>query len=121
MIEGWTSEDHDIDKFIKDTIYNARNENENPTFLEWVPFNKITDIKQIGKGGFSEMYSAIWDKSSYIKLNYKVALKKLNGSQNMSTDYLNKVYIYIYYIIIILFYLLSGRNEGFFLIKFLLK
>ena len=25
MIEGWTSGNHDIDKFIKDTIYSARN------------------------------------------------------------------------------------------------
>lgn len=106
IIEGWSSGNPDIDKFIKDTIYDVRHVDSSP-FLEWVPFNKITDIKQISEGGFSKVYSAIWmdGKSSYKKRNngsweklesepIKIALKKLNRSQNMSTNYLNKVRIY---------------------------
>ncbi|EXX71623.1 uncharacterized protein OCT59_017866 [Rhizophagus irregularis] len=34
-IEGWSSGNNEIDKLIKDTIYDARNENRN--FPEWVP------------------------------------------------------------------------------------
>lgn len=108
IIEGWSSENPDIDMFIKATIYNVRHVDSSP-FLEWVSFDKFIDINQIGEGGFSKVYSAIWmdGKSSYKKRNneswiklesepIKVALKKLNGSQNMSTDYLNKVeYIFI--------------------------
>ncbi|GBC02098.1 hypothetical protein RclHR1_04450006 [Rhizophagus clarus] len=86
IIEGWTSENHDVDKFIKSTIYNARycynndyssnnryNVNDDsdshsdtfdyfgcPIFLEWVPFNKFENIKQTGEGGFSKVYSALW-------------------------------------------------------------
>src|ERR1051325_2268525 len=101
MIEEWTSGNPDIDKFIKDTIYNAR---KGGIFLEWVPFDRFTDIEQIGEGGFSKVYSATWidGKSKYIKQTngnwktsdfkpMKVALKRLNRSQNISEEHLNKV------------------------------
>ncbi|GBB88976.1 hypothetical protein RclHR1_01560012 [Rhizophagus clarus] len=95
ILEGWTSEDHNIDKFIKDTIYNARNKNEIPKFLEWVPYNRFTGIKQIGKGGFSEVYFGIWKRIKNRETLYfepmRVALKKLNGSQNISNEFLNKI------------------------------
>ena len=104
IIEGWTSGNPDIDKFIKDTMYNARH--KDPIFLEWVPFDKFTDIKKIGEGGFAKVYTAIWidgplskrlekqDDESWKKLGpkpIKVAMKRLNGSQNMSAEYLNEV------------------------------
>jgi hypothetical protein len=105
MIEGWTSGNSDVDKFIKDTIYDARNDHKSPVmFLEWVPFDKFKNIKQIGEGGFAKVYSAKWidGKAKYIKQNgewkrdeplpLQVALKRLNGSQNVSTEYLNEVY-----------------------------
>src|SRR5256885_1159895 len=106
IIEGWTSENSEIDNFIKDTIYNIYNakkylHNDNiikyPLFLEWVPFDRFEDIKQIGEGGFSKVYSAKWidGRSNYYKQDngnweksepkpINVALKRLNGSQNMS-------------------------------------
>jgi hypothetical protein len=101
MIEGWTSGNYDIDKFIKDIIYDARN---GGLFLEWVPFDRFEDIKQIGEGGFAKVYSATWidGNAEYDKQNdgiwkkeepqpKKVALKRLNGSQNISAEYLNEV------------------------------
>ncbi|UZO13211.1 uncharacterized protein OCT59_004715 [Rhizophagus irregularis] len=108
IIEGWTSENHDIDEFIKDTIYDSRlryiDTNYYPLFLEWVPYDKFEDIKQIGVGGFAKVYSATWidgqvkykrqDDGSWKKVNsepIKVALKMLNGSQNMSDEYLNEL------------------------------
>ena len=105
IIEGWTSENPDIDEFIKDTIYHTRNQIY-PDFLEWVPFDKFTNIKQIGEGGFAKVYAAIWTdgkskfekqkNGSWKKLDskpMKVALKRLIGSQNMSAERLNEVYI----------------------------
>src|SRR5687767_11186775 len=102
IIEGWTSGNSEIDHFIKDTIYNAKE--HYPLFLEWVRFDRFEDIKQIGEGGFAKVYSAKWidgqskytrqDDGSWKKLKPKpinVALKKLNGSQNMSAEYLNEV------------------------------
>ncbi|CAB4443324.1 unnamed protein product [Rhizophagus irregularis] len=110
IIEGWTSRNNDIDEFIKDTIYNARLIYDNnikakyPLFLEWVPFDRFENIKQIGKGGFAKVYSATWidNKVKYFRQNdgswkkgeskpIKVALKKLNESQNISVDYLNEI------------------------------
>jgi hypothetical protein len=102
MIEGWSSGNNDIDKFIKDTIYERRVYGNR--FVEWVPFDRFEDIKQIGEGGFAKVYSATWidSKAEYDKQYNgswkkkesqpkKVALKRLNGSQNMSAGYLNEV------------------------------
>ncbi|CAB5322685.1 unnamed protein product [Rhizophagus irregularis] len=106
IIEGWTSENHNIDEFIKDTIYNAKydkNVDNHPLFLEWVPFDRFENIKQIGEGGFSKVYSATWidGKAKYIKQDdgtwkkgepkpMTIALKKLNDSQNISAEYLKE-------------------------------
>ncbi|CAB4443616.1 unnamed protein product [Rhizophagus irregularis] len=54
IIEGWSSGNHDIDEFIKNTIYNANLRHTNPKPI-------------------------------------KVALKRLNGSQNISAEYLNEL------------------------------
>ena len=107
LIKGWASGDSKIDNFIKDTIYNAKYQSNK---LEWVPFDRFEDIKQIGKGGFAKVYSAKWiggpakyekqDDRSWKKskpISKIVALKRLNGSQNMSADYLNEVF-YIMFI-----------------------
>ena len=97
IIEGWTSGNSEIDNFIKDTIYNAKERthydinykaHKCPLFLEWVPFDRFEDVKQIGEGGFAKVYSAKWidgqakykrqDNGSWKKLEPKpkiVALK----------------------------------------------
>src|SRR6266498_343899 len=105
IIEGWTSGNPGIDKFIKDTMYkpeeyDENDENKSYPFLEWVPFDRFTDIKEVGEGGFAKVYSVTWIDG---RLKYeivdgswkkkepkpiKVALKRLNGSQNMSDKYL---------------------------------
>ena len=104
IIEGWTSGNSEIDEFIKDTIYNATISNY-PLFLEWVPFDRFEDIKPIGEGGFAKVFSAKWidGQAEYIRQYdgawekkdpkpINVALKRLNGSQNMSSEYLNEVF-----------------------------
>ena len=110
----WTSGNSEIDNFIKDTIYNANNakygDNECPLLLEWVPFDRFEDIKQIGEGGFAKVFSAKWidGQSIYRKQSngswkksgprpLNVALKRLNGSQNMSAEYLNEVIFILYF------------------------
>src|ERR1044071_5117631 len=60
----WSSRNSEIDEFIKHTIYDAKEYDygytKYPLFLEWVPFNRFEDIKQIGEGGFAKVYSAKW-------------------------------------------------------------
>jgi hypothetical protein len=118
----WTSGNHDIDEFIKDTIYDAKltydanYANYYPTFLEWVPFDRFEDIKSIGVGGFAKVYSATWidgqakykrqDDGSWKRSDpepIKVALKRLNGSDNMSAEYLNEVCVFLFTNVIIIF------------------
>ncbi|CAB5352734.1 unnamed protein product [Rhizophagus irregularis] len=58
--------------------------------FEWIPYNQFKDVEEIGKGGFSTIYSAIWkngllyySKESWErKSNTRVALKCLHNSQN---------------------------------------
>jgi serine/threonine protein kinase len=106
IMEGVASGNPDIDKFIKDTMCKPAGYKKNYSypFLEWVPYEKFTDIKEIGEGGFAKVFSATWidSKSKYYKNDdgswrkseprpEKVALKRLNGSQNMSDKYINEV------------------------------
>ncbi|GBC31113.2 kinase-like domain-containing protein [Rhizophagus irregularis DAOM 181602=DAOM 197198] len=65
-----------------------------------------TELKAIGEGGFAKVYSASWynGKSAYEYVHgiwkkrepkpTKVALKRLNGSQNISDKYLNELKIH---------------------------
>ncbi|PKY50326.1 hypothetical protein RhiirA4_406365, partial [Rhizophagus irregularis] len=86
-------------------MYNARNLTyiRHP-FLEWVTLDRFTDIKKIGIGRFTKVYTATWidgkseyyrnNDGSYKKVNLEpmmiVALKRLIGSQNMTDKYLSK-------------------------------
>ncbi|CAB5379102.1 unnamed protein product [Rhizophagus irregularis] len=69
--------------------------------FEWVPYDQFYDLKEIGKGGFSTVYSAIWkdgllhesDTGGYWrrKPNTRVALKCLHNSQNFLDEFINEV------------------------------
>jgi len=98
-------------------MYNTRHQKP-PKFLEWVSFDRFTDLKQIGEGGFAKVYTATWmdgplierlkkqDDGSWKKLDpkqLKVALKRLNGSQNMSAEFLYEVqYILFFFNLIVI-------------------
>ncbi|PKB99189.1 kinase-like protein [Rhizophagus irregularis] len=94
LMQGWTSGNPIIDKCIKDTMYKAALD----MYLEWVPFDKFTDIEKIGQGGFSEVYSATWltvrPLIFYYGKTFKVVLKKLNGSRNISDRYITELFLH---------------------------
>ncbi|CAG8601475.1 8835_t:CDS:2, partial [Rhizophagus irregularis] len=91
-------------------MYDARNNDSYFNhFLEWVPFERLANVEQIGEGGYFKVYSAVWvdgkstcinkpiDKSfrrvSNLKPLMKVVLKKLKVSHNGMPDlFLNKKY-----------------------------
>lgn len=63
----------DIDKSREDTMYNEIEIARHRIYyqfkcLEWVPFDRFTNIKEIGKGGFAKVYSAMWNNG---RLNYE--------------------------------------------------
>src|SRR4051794_18788261 len=92
-----TSGNEKIDNFIQEM--QLKIDSRKDIVFEWIPYNQFNDIKEIGKGGFATVYSAIWkdgrllyDSSNreYTRLsNYKVALKCLHNSQNITNEFLN--------------------------------
>ena len=98
---NWTSGNKYIDNFIQETQFNAQNRYE---VLEWIPYNRLTNIKYLAKGGFSTVYNAIWldgyiwdwdnGKKQY-RNDYSVVIKSLNNSSNINEEFLNEVrYLY---------------------------
>ena len=58
LTQVWTSENSVIDNLIKDTQLEAKDYYDK--FLEWIPYKKLENFKEIGKGGFGCVYSATW-------------------------------------------------------------
>ena len=54
---NWASGNEHIDKFIQYAQLNARNYLH---LLEWIPYNRLRNIKFLAKGGFSTVYEGIW-------------------------------------------------------------
>ena len=76
--------------------------------MEWIPYNKFSDIKYIAEGGFAKVYSATWTDGKIEKWDQKsnnwkrkeptkVALKVFNNSSNLSEDFINEVCIINYH------------------------
>ena len=100
--KNWTSGNDDIDKFIQHTQLSANNYEQ---VLEWIPYDRFRNIEFIAKGGFGNVYKAIWidgyvrewDNKNQNWIRYKtyphgeVALKSLNNSKNVTTEFINEV------------------------------
>ncbi|RHZ70123.1 hypothetical protein Glove_275g47 [Diversispora epigaea] len=78
---NWTSGNDKIDKFIQDAQLNA---NYNYEVIEWIPYDRFKDVKQIGRGGFGTINYARWI----------VALKKFDNFVNFN-DVLNEMAIHL--------------------------
>ena len=77
---NWTSGNDNIDKFIQESQLNARFSLE---LLEWIPYNRLKNIKFLAQGGFSTVYEAIWldgliTNWDYEKQDWKHLIGKLD-------------------------------------------
>ena len=100
MITKWcrscqTTGSEKIDGFIQDKQSVV---NSDHFILEWIPYNKLNNIKEIGKDGSDTVYSAIWkDGTLYYKYEWKrksdekITLKYSYNSQTNIDEFLNKV------------------------------
>jgi len=96
---NWTSGNERIDYFIRGMQLNI--DKYSNIVFEWIPYNQFSDFKEIGRGGFATVYSAIWRDGPLIyngnnkeytrKSNVKVALKFLHNSLNITNEFLNEV------------------------------
>src|ERR1043166_6911535 len=53
----WTSGNKEIDEFIQNFQLNATCSEE---VLEWIPYEKFSDIEYLAKGGFGTVHKAKW-------------------------------------------------------------
>ncbi|EXX50310.1 kinase-like domain-containing protein [Rhizophagus irregularis DAOM 181602=DAOM 197198] len=93
---NWTSGNKIIDNIIQEMQLKTSDK-----LIEWIPYNQFINIKKIGKGGFSTVYSAIWKdgplyydsiKQKFIRVSYEnVALKCLDNSQNITYEFLKEI------------------------------
>ena len=79
--EGKTSGNPEIDNLIYESQLKTEDYYDN---LEWIPSDRLDEIKPIGEGGFSKIYSAKWlegapkfDKKKTRTGPINVALKNL--------------------------------------------
>jgi hypothetical protein len=91
-------------KKISDLIQEIRlsinhNSSESNLIFERISYDQFSNIEEIGKGGFSTVYSAIW-KDGVLICNYgtwrrstntRVALKCLHNSQNSLDEFISEV------------------------------
>jgi D-alanyl-lipoteichoic acid acyltransferase DltB (MBOAT superfamily) len=93
----WASGNEKIDDFIR----KIKLEFNNGIFFEWIPYFQFDEVKEIGKGGFSTVYSAIWKDGPLLNNEYnnhhkrnsnkEVTLKCLHNSKDPAEFVINEV------------------------------
>src|ERR1043166_1735867 len=65
---NWTSGNDDIDNLIQkcqmETIVPNR-------IIEWIPYKNLHSIRYLTKGGFSEIYTAVWIEGEYEEWDFE--------------------------------------------------
>jgi hypothetical protein len=69
-----TSGNEKIDELIQEMQFKINSSYD--IIIEWIPYNQFNYIKEIGKGGFAIVYSAIWmtgplEYGGYYEMKYK--------------------------------------------------
>ncbi|RIB24355.1 kinase-like domain-containing protein, partial [Gigaspora rosea] len=96
IAQGWTSRNKDVDDCIRKFQLRA---NKYEDAIEWIPFDGLFDVKEIGKGGFGSVYSATWldgirnidhNKNRARETSSTVALKTLSSTKENNFDFLKE-------------------------------
>ncbi|CAB4478902.1 unnamed protein product [Rhizophagus irregularis] len=61
------------------------------TIIEWIPYNRIKNIKFLTKGGYSEIYTAVWIDGCYDNWDSKKQQLKRFGRHNVILKTLGNV------------------------------
>ncbi|CAB4439226.1 unnamed protein product [Rhizophagus irregularis] len=87
-LSNWTSENDDIDNLIQkcqsETLLPSR-------VIEWIPYNNLQNINHLTKGGFSEIYRAVWVNGKYEEWDSKKQQLKRLGEQHVVLKELKNV------------------------------
>ena len=96
---NWTSGNDDIDNLIRECQVETL---EPEKVIEWIPYDKLQNIKYLTEGGCSKIYTAVWIDGGYIEWDskerqlkrskkYNVALKRLENVENANQSWLEEV------------------------------
>jgi hypothetical protein len=96
---NWTSGNKDIDNLIQECQMETLMPNR---IIEWIPYDKLQNIKYLTKGGFSEIYTADWIDGCYDKWDSKkqqlercgtgeIILKKLENVESANQSWFEEV------------------------------
>ncbi|RIB14894.1 kinase-like domain-containing protein [Gigaspora rosea] len=97
VTKGWTSGNKDIDSCIKEFQYDATKYEK---LIEWIPFDRLDNIQEVGKGGFGYVFSATWldgkrraiyDGEKYIQSRTKPDIVALKTLSDDSAEFLQNV------------------------------
>uniref|UniRef100_U9TH97 Protein kinase domain-containing protein n=1 Tax=Rhizophagus irregularis (strain DAOM 181602 / DAOM 197198 / MUCL 43194) TaxID=747089 RepID=U9TH97_RHIID len=98
--ENWTSGNNDIDKYIQKTQLSAHKNSEILNALEWIPYDKLVEIKYIVEGKFRanwidgyinkwDDYNQIWNRKGH---NMLVILKSLSSNlEDITSEFINEI------------------------------
>ncbi|CAG8636997.1 16653_t:CDS:2, partial [Acaulospora morrowiae] len=95
----WTSGNDNIDSLILESQLASMSRFN---YLEWIPYDRFSDLTYIGSGGFGRVYHALWldgpcekwdqKKSQYVRCGqWKVALKRFNNSKNVDYEFFDEL------------------------------
>ncbi|CAB4427297.1 unnamed protein product [Rhizophagus irregularis] len=85
---NWTSGNVNIDNLIQKCQIETF---EPGTIIEWIPYNNLQNIKYLTKGGFSEIYTAVWVDGRYEEWDSKKQQLKRFGRHNVILKKLENV------------------------------
>src|SRR5207253_480767 len=95
-----TSGNEKIDDFIQEM--QLKFNEPYSTIFEWIPYNQFNDIKELNRGAFTTIYSAIWkDGPLYYdwietkwmrKSSEKIILKCIYNLPNIIDEFLDEVW-----------------------------
>ncbi|EXX53713.1 hypothetical protein RirG_241450 [Rhizophagus irregularis DAOM 197198w] len=105
--KNWTSGNNNIDKVIQDTQLSEHNNYSVKNALEWIPYDKLYDIKYITEDNkFGKVYRANWidgciykwdnDNQNLIRKdqNMFVILKILNNPASITLELINEIAVF---------------------------
>jgi hypothetical protein len=85
---NWTSGNDDIDNLIRECQMETLGPNN---VIEWIPYNKLQNIKCLTKNECTEIYTADWIDGRYSEWDSKKQQLKRYGEQNVILNRLKDV------------------------------
>lgn len=113
--KDFSSGNETLDNLVK---YIRYSEDDNISFLQWIPFDRLKDVTYLTKGGGGTTSTATWLDGKYVRWSHdekrwirtgetRVAIKTLKDSQSKLDDYVAGVRIFFYFNL----YLNQTENE----------